>query len=180
MAIFNYVAGWNDDFLILPMSSNNTPPVPVRLLLNPVHFLSLGFGSGLSPWMPGTAGSVVGVLLFLLLAGLDWPGYLLIVVLALIAGIYLCDATARALKAHDHPAIVWDEIVGILITFFMLPKGAVWLLVGFLLFRLFDIAKPWPISLVDRHVGGGLGIMLDDVIAALFALLIIQISLYLL
>ena len=150
------------------MHIHNKPPAPLQLLLNPEHFLSLGFGSGLSPWMPGTAGSVAGVLLFLPLAGL----------IALLAGVYLCGKTATALKAHDHPAIVWDEIVGILITFFMLPREGFWMVSGFLLFRFFDIVKPWPISLLDRHVKGGLGIMLDDVIAALFALLIIQTALY--
>ena len=160
------------------MHIRNKPPAPVQLLLHPAHFLSLGFGSGLSPWMPGTAGSAAGVLLFLPLAGLDWLSYLLIVIALLLAGVYLCGKTARALKAHDHPAIVWDEIVGILITFFMLPKEGGWIASGFLLFRFFDIVKPWPISLADRHIKGGLGIMLDDVIAALFALLIIQTALY--
>ena len=162
------------------MHIHNNPPVPLQLLLHPAHFLSLGFGSGLSPWMPGTAGSAAGVLLFLLLAGLGWLSYLLIVIALLLAGVYLCGKTAAALKAHDHSAIVWDEIVGILITFFMLPKEGWWMVSGFLLFRFFDIVKPWPISLADRHVKGGLGIMLDDVIAALFALLIIQTALYLL
>ena len=160
------------------MHIHNKPPVPPQLLLNPAHFLSLGFGSGLSPWMPGTAGSAAGVLLFFLLAGLSWLSYLLVVLIALLAGVYLCDKTATALKAHDHPAIVWDEIVGILITLFMAPKEVWWIVSGFLLFRFFDIVKPWPISLLDRHVKGGLGIMLDDVIAALFALLIIQTALY--
>lgn len=162
------------------MHIHNKPPAPVQLLLNPAHFLSLGFGAGLSPWMPGTAGSVAGVLLFLLLGGLDRLDYLLVIVAALSAGVYLCGKTARALKAHDHPAIVWDEIVGVLITLFMAPREGLWILSGFLLFRFFDIVKPWPISLVDKHVKGGLGIMLDDVIAALFALLIIQTVLYLL
>lgn len=168
------------DPALIVMHIHNNPPVPAQLLLNPAHFLSLGFGSGLSPWMPGTAGSAAGVLLFLLLAGLDWLSYLLVVLIALLAGVYLCGKTATALKAHDHPAIVWDEIVGILITFFMLPREGGWIVSGFLLFRFFDIVKPWPISLADRHVKGGLGIMLDDVIAALFALLIIQTALYLL
>ena len=162
------------------MHIHNKPPVPLQLLLHPAHFLSLGFGSGLSPWMPGTAGSAAGVLVFFLLGGLGWLSYLLIVITLLLAGVYLCGKTARALKAHDHPAIVWDEIVGILITFFMLPREGFWIVSGFLLFRFFDIVKPWPISLADRHVKGGLGIMLDDVIAALFALLIIQAALYLL
>ena len=162
------------------MDNNNKAQVPASLLLNPVHLLSLGFGSGLSPKMPGTMGSIVGIGLFLLLPELDWNIYLLIVVVALILGIYLCAETARALKVHDHPAIVWDEIVGIFITLFMVPKEWLWLALGFILFRLFDIVKPWPISIADKCIKGGLGIMLDDVIAGLFSLLIIQIILYLL
>ena len=162
------------------MDNDNNARVPARLLLNPIHLLSLGLGSGLSPKMPGTMGSLVGIGLFLLLPTLAWQTYLSITVIALILGIYLCAETARALKVHDHPAIVWDEIVGIFITLFMVPKTWPWILLGFVLFRLFDILKPWPISLADKHIKGGLGIMLDDVIAGLFSLLIIQIILYLL
>ena len=162
------------------MDNDNNARVPARLLLNPIHLLSLGLGSGLSPKMPGTMGSLVGIGLFLLLPALAWQTYLSITVIALILGIYLCAETARALKVHDHPAIVWDEIVGIFITLFMVPKTWPWILLSFVLFRLFDILKPWPISLADKHIKGGLGIMLDDVIAGLFSLLIIQIILYLL
>ena len=158
---------------------NSNARVPARLLLNPIHLLSLGFGSGLAPGMPGTAGSAVGVGLFILLPVLDWRLYLGLVLLALFLGVFLCAATAAALHAHDHPAIVWDEIVGVFISLFMVPKEALWLLLGFVLFRVFDVLKPWPISLVDKQVKGGLGIMLDDVVAALFALCIIQITLYL-
>lgn len=162
------------------MDNNNKAQVPASLLLNPIHLLSLGFGSGLSPKMPGTMGSIVGIGLFIVLPELDWQIYLGIVIVALILGIYLCSATAKALNVHDHPAIVWDEIVGIFITLFMVPKEWIWLLAGFILFRIFDILKPWPISIADKKVPGGLGIMLDDVIAGVFALIIIQITLYLL
>ena len=162
------------------MDNNNKAQVPASLLLNPVHLLSLGFGSGLVPKLPGTLGSLVGVGLFILLPVLDWKIYLAIVIFALLLGIFLCSATAKALEVHDHPAIVWDEIVGIFITLFMVPKQWLWILLGFILFRVFDILKPWPISLVDKRMKGGLGIMLDDVIAGLFSLIIIQITLYLL
>jgi len=162
------------------MDKLNKPQVPVKLLLNPAHLLSLGFGSGLSPKMPGTMGSLVGVLIFALLPELDWRLYLGIICLAFIVGVMLCDYTAKALNVHDHPAIVWDEIVGYFITMFMVPKDWLWILAGFILFRIFDILKPWPISIADKHVKGGFGIMLDDVIAALFSLIIIQIFLYLL
>ena len=162
------------------MDNLNKPQVPVKLLLNPAHLLSLGFGSGLSPKMPGTLGTLVGVLLFVLLPVLDWKFYLGIISLAFLIGIVLCGYTAKALNAHDHPAIVWDEIVGYFITMFMVPKDWVWILAGFILFRIFDILKPWPISVADKQLKGGLGIMLDDVIAALFSLIIIQLILYLL
>jgi len=162
------------------MDKLNNPQVPVKLLLNPAHLLSFGFGSGLSPKMPGTLGTLVGVLLFVLLPVLDWKYYLGIIIFAFFIGIVLCEYTAKTLNVHDHPAIVWDEIVGYFITMFMVPKDWLWILAGFILFRIFDILKPWPISVADKQLKGGLGIMLDDVIAAIFALIIIQIILYLL
>ena len=162
------------------MDSSKQARVPAKLLQNPAHLLSLGFGSGLSPKMPGTMGTVVAVVLFLLLPTLDWKIYSAIVIVSFLIGIGLCDYTAKALNVHDHPGIVWDEIVGYFITMFMVPKTWLWILVGFVLFRLFDIWKPWPISVADKRLRGGLGIMLDDVIAGIFALIIIQIFLYLL
>jgi len=125
-------------------------------------------------------GTLIGVVLFILLPVLDWKVYIGIVTLAFIMGVFLCDYTAKALNVHDHPGIVWDEIVGYFITMFMVPKSWLWIVIGFILFRVFDILKPWPISLADKKVHGGFGIMLDDVIAGVFALIIIQITLYLL
>ena len=154
--------------------------VPANLLKHPAHFLSLGFGSGLSPKMPGTVGTLAGVIVYLCMAGLDWRLYLAVLILLFIAGVAVCSYTARALGVHDHPAIVIDEIVGYLVTMFLVPVTPVFIVTGFLLFRLFDILKPWPISVVDKSVKGGFGIMLDDLIAALFSLLIIQIIVYLL
>lgn len=162
------------------MDKQSKTQVPVKLLLNPAHCLSFGFGSGLAPKMPGTVGTLIGVLLFILLPVLDWKIYLGTVAVAFSVGVFLCDYTATALNVHDHPGIVWDEIVGYFITMFMVPKSWMWILIGFVLFRIFDILKPWPISIADKKVQGGLGIMLDDVIAGVFALIIIQIILYLL
>lgn len=165
------------------MDKNQQARVPVKLLLNPLHLFSLGLGSGLFPRMPGTMGTVVGVGLYLLLPEavlLDWKIYLTLILICLITGMFLCAYTAKALNVHDHPGIVWDEIVGYFITMFMVPKEWTWILIGFVLFRIFDIFKPWPISLADKRLRGGLGIMLDDVIAGIFALIIIQITLYLL
>jgi len=152
--------------------------IPTKMLLNPVHCLALGFGSGLTPKLPGTAGTLVGALLFILIPNISWIAYLVIVVCGFLFGIFCCGYTARILNVHDHHSIVWDEIIGYLITMFMVPKEWMWILIGFILFRAFDILKPWPISFIDRRMGGGLGIMLDDVIAALFSLAIIQIAIY--
>lgn len=162
------------------MDNTEQARVPAKLLLNPAHLLSLGFGSGLSPKMPGTMGTIIGVGLFLLLPAMDWKLYLAVITSTFLIGIFLCGYTAKVLNVHDHQGIVWDEIVGYLITMFMVPKEWLWIILGFVLFRLFDIWKPWPISIADERLKGGLGIMLDDVIAGIFALIIIQISLYLL
>ena len=161
------------------MDNNNKIRVPASLLLNPVHLLSLGFGSGLSPKMPGTMGTLVGVGLYNLFAGVRWEIYLAIVITALISGIFMCTYTAKALQVHDHPAIVWDEIVGYFVSLFMVPKDWLWVGLAFILFRFFDILKPWPISLLDKTLKGGFGIMLDDLVAGFFTLIIIQIILYL-
>jgi phosphatidylglycerophosphatase A len=162
------------------MDNTEQARVPAKLLLNPAHLLSLGFGSGLSPKMPGTMGTVIGVGLYLLLPSVNWLTYLAFIISAFIIGIFLCDYTAKTLNVHDHPGIVWDEIVGYFITMFMVPKEWMWILAGFVLFRLFDIWKPWPISIADKRLKGGFGIMFDDIIAGIFALIIIQIILYLL
>jgi len=146
-----------------------------RIAGHPVHWLAFGLGAGLVPWMPGTVGTAVGVLLFFGLAPLGVAGYAGAVALMALFGVWVCGASARELGVHDHPGIVWDEVVGYLVT--MLPVAGmafprplwVWILAGFLLFRLFDIAKPGPIRWLDRHVGGGLGIMLDDAFAGVAA-----------
>lgn len=140
------------------------------LLKDPVHFLALGFGSGLSPKAPGTAGTLMAVPLYLLIEPLSWPVYLAVVLMTALAGIAICDISARRLGVHDHPGIVWDEFVGYWITMFLAPAGWLWIVVGFVLFRIFDILKPWPIRWLDRHVAGGFGIMIDDVLAGIFAL----------
>ncbi len=157
----------------MPKADKRIPP---RLLLNPVHLLSLGFGSGLVPLAPGTAGTLVAIPLYLLAEPLGLSAYLLLVAVMLLAGIGLCSHTSRVLGVHDHGGIVWDEIVGYFIAMIAAPAGWAWVVAGFLLFRLFDIWKPWPINLLDRRVSGGTGIMLDDVVAGIYALLVIQLA----
>lgn len=146
-------------------------PAPRFQLTRPHHFLALGFGSGLAPWMPGTFGTLAAIPVYLLAAQLPVPAYLALTLVLFLGGIYLCGATARDAGVHDHPAIVWDEIVGFLIT--MIGVATTWqtVLAGFLLFRFFDIVKPWPIRALDRRVNGGFGIMIDDAGAGLLALI---------
>ena len=139
-------------------------------MLNPVHLLSVGFGSGLSPKAPGTAGTVVAIPLYLLIAEFPLIWYLAIVVFGFLLGVYLCEATSKALGVHDHSGIVWDEIIGFFITMTLVPLTWYWLLAGFLLFRFFDIVKPWPIRQADKNLHGGFGIMFDDVLAGFYAL----------
>ncbi|MHC8440984.1 MAG: phosphatidylglycerophosphatase A family protein [Candidatus Eutrophobiaceae bacterium] len=143
--------------------------VAPRLLANPAHFLSLGFGAGLVPRLPGTAGTLVAVPLWYGLANIPLSLYVCVWIGLFLAGIWLCAYTARALGVHDHPGIVWDEIVGFLVTMTGLPSGWVWALAGFVLFRILDILKPWPINLMDRHIHGGFGIMVDDLAAGAIA-----------
>lgn len=152
---------------------------PATIWRNPLHFIAFGFGSGAAPVAPGTFGTLVGLLLFLLLQPLPWISYLLVVGVAFAVGIQICGKTAADLGVHDHSGIVWDEIVGFWVTMIAAPQGWPWLITGFILFRLFDIAKPWPIGWADKQVSGGLGIMLDDLLAGIYACIGIQLIAYL-
>ncbi len=144
--------------------------VSVKLVFtDPVHFLAFGFGSGLVPKAPGTFGTLAAVPCYYLLQFLSVSNYLWILLATTLLGIYLCGESAKKLKTHDHPGIVWDEFVGFFITMTAIPCTLVNLIIGFCLFRLFDILKPWPIKWIDKKVSGGIGIMLDDVIAGVFA-----------
>ena len=149
---------------------------PSEILKNPIHFLAFGFGSGLSPKAPGTFGTLAAIPIYLaLIQYVNSSLYLVIVVLLSLLGFWLCGKTAKDFGVHDHPGIVWDEIVGFLITMFQAPLGWVWVLIGFALFRVFDILKPWPINWLDKKVEGGVGIMLDDILAGIFAWVVLQI-----
>jgi phosphatidylglycerophosphatase A len=135
----------------------------------PHHWLAYGFGSGLSPWAPGTAGTLAAVPLYVLLQPLPLTWYFGLLLVFFLLGIWACGKTARELNAHDPSALVWDELLGYLVTMAAAPPGWIWILVGFVLFRFFDILKPWPIRELDRRVKGGLGVMLDDAVAGLMA-----------
>ncbi len=148
--------------------------IPVSLLKNPVHLLSVGFGSGLAPKAPGTFGTIAALPFWYVLQFLPPAYYVVVLILAFILGVYLCGATADALGVHDHGGIVWDEFVGLWIALFMVPMHFGWILLGFALFRLFDIWKPWPIRVLDAKVHGGFGIMIDDVLAGVYAYITLQ------
>ncbi|RMX22032.1 phosphatidylglycerophosphatase A [Legionella jordanis] len=145
-----------------------------RVWQNPIYFLAFGFGSGLMPVAPGTWGTLAAIPVYLLIAGEAVWLYLLLTLLAFLIGIWVCDKVSKDLGVHDYSGIVWDEVVGFLLTMTAVPLSAFWIIIGFLLFRLFDIWKPQPIRMIDQHVGGGLGIMLDDLLAAIPAWIILQ------
>lgn len=137
---------------------------------NPWHLLATGFGSGLSPWMPGTMGSLAAIPFWYLMSFLPQDLYSLAVLLGISIGVYLCHRTAKDMGVHDHGSIVWDEFIGMWITLMAIPVNDWrWVLAGFLLFRVLDIWKPWPIRWFDRNVHGGMGIMVDDIIAGVIS-----------
>ncbi len=140
----------------------------------PHQWLAFGFGAGLAPWAPGTAGTLVGVPIYLLLAPLPLSGYLAAVAGLGLIGVWACDKAAAELGEGDPSAVVWDEIVGLLVTLTAAPAGWRWVAAGVVLFRVFDILKPWPIGAIDRRLEGGRGIMLDDVLAGLCAWAVLQ------
>ena len=146
---------------------------------DPIHWLAFGFGSGFSSIAPGTCGTVVAVVLYCLLPDLSLALYAILVLAMTAGGMVICGLTARALGAPDHPGIVWDEICGFFITMLAAPPGWLWLLAGFALFRCFDILKPWPIRQIDRGLGGGVGIMADDIVAGCFAWAVLQLLVFL-
>ena len=142
----------------------------MSLLRDPVHFLAFGFGAGLAPRAPGTCGSLVGIVAAWWLLDLPLPWRIGVVLLVIGAGIWICGESARRLGRHDDQRIVLDEIAGVLLAALTVPEKSLFALsLVFVFFRIFDIAKPWPIRDVDHSLKGGLGIMLDDLIAALFA-----------
>ena len=155
-------------------SSTGSAAAPASFQVGNIrHWLAYGFGAGLSPWAPGTVGTLVAVPIYLLLSPLPFWLYALLILSMIGAGVWACGAAARDSGSEDPSAIVWDEIVGFLVAMMAAPAGLAWIIAGFLLFRAFDIFKPWPVGAVDKRVRGGFGIMLDDIIAGLttFALL---------
>ena len=150
------------------------------LLSSPAGWLACGFGSGLAPVAQGTFGSLAAILPWLLLRQLSLPVNLLVIAIGFAIGVWACDVAGRALGVDDHRSLVWDEFIGqwiALLPALMAPWWAV--IAGFALFRLFDVWKPWPIRWLDRHLKGGMGVMVDDVVAGLFAAILLWLVLHL-
>lgn len=147
---------------------------------NPVHFLALGFGSGLISPAPGTWGTIVGWLMGIFLLQFMPSYYLLVLAIpGFILGVYLCEKTAHDMGVHDHGAIVWDEIIAIWLVLAFIPqKSWFWYILAFGLFRVFDIFKPYPIKYFDKNVENGFGIMLDDLLAAIYTILSVLLVFY--
>ena len=139
-------------------------------------FFAFGFGSGLAPFAPGTFGTLAAIPLYLILVQMSWPMYAWLVFIAFVVGVRLCDVTGGRLGIHDYGGIVWDEFVGFWITLFLIPFSWQNVVLGFIIFRFFDIIKPWPIDLLDKKVSGGFGVMIDDVLAGVYGLLVMLIA----
>lgn len=144
------------------------------LMQHPAYFCGLGFGSGLAKKAPGTFGTLIGFPLFWLIAGYSLSMQLLIISILFVIGIYFCSATGKALGVADHGGIVWDEIVAMMLVLTFTPMQLQWWLAAFLLFRLFDIWKPFPIRQFDAKLKNGFGVMLDDLLAGIYAIICLK------
>lgn len=156
------------------MDIKKNPPPPWRFMFqSPHHFIACGLGSGLSPWASGTAGTLFAWLVYPFLR-MGLPNdlhFTVFLILAFAYGIWACDRTGRALGVTDHGAIVWDEIVPFWCVLLLTPAGLLWQFAAFLLFRFFDITKPFPARWFDQKIKNGLGVMMDDAVAAAYSVL---------
>lgn len=157
------------------MRNYTPPPVPDSVWQKPSHFIAFGFGAGAIPVAPGTFGTLIAVPFYLLMQPLSHHMYLFLLLLIIIGSSWLCDKISNEIGVEDHQGMCLDEIVGYLVTMYGAPFGLKWMVIGFILFRLFDIWKPWPIKQVDERVKNGFGMILDDVLAGIYALIVLHI-----
>jgi phosphatidylglycerophosphatase A len=158
------------------VNQDRQQPKPRNIALgSPSGFLAFGFGSGLSPFAPGTMGTLAAIPFALVLKSLDPAWFWFALTVLFLLGVKLCSDVSQKLGVHDHGGIVWDEMVGYWLAVSLVPLQWQWLLGAFVLFRFFDIVKPWPIRQIDRKAGGGLGIMIDDVVAAVFTMIVLAV-----
>lgn len=148
--------------------------VPHKIWRNPLYFIAFGFGSGAIPFAPGTFGTLIAIPFYLLIRPINIYFYLALVLIFIMISSIICDRVSREMKVHDHPGINIDEFVGFFVTMIYAPSSWIWIIIGFILFRVFDILKPWPIRWLDENIKGGFGIVFDDVIAGIYASLILQ------
>ncbi len=153
---------------------------PRTIWTNPLHFIACGFGAGNVRLAPATFGTLIAIPFYLLFRHCHLWCYIGLVALAFCVGIWLCDKTAKDFGVVNHPGIVWDEMVGFWITMSLAPLKLnwLWIIIGFGLFRLFDIWKPWPIIWVNRHTKGGFGMMVDDLVAGIYAWVVLQVIIF--
>ncbi len=149
------------------------------LLRHPAGWIASGFGVGFAPVAAGTFGTLAALVPWWWLRELPLPHYALVLIAAFALGIWAAQWVIRTTHIEDPSVVVWDEFVGVWIALAAAPRGWIWLLAGFALFRLFDIWKPWPVRWADRELHGGLGAMLDDALAGLLALLVLQLAAWL-
>ena len=147
-------------------------PIPDAVFQKPLYFIAFGFGTGVIPVAPGTFGTLFAMFLYALLPPLSFIYHLAITLLLIVASIYICGKVSREIKLHDHTGMCLDEFPGFFVSMLFAPSGWMGMLFAFLLFRFFDIVKPWPINWVDKHVHGGFGMVLDDVLAGVFVSII--------
>lgn len=152
-----------------------SPPTPEKVWRDPLYFVGFGLGSGAMPFAPGTFGTLMAIPFYLVLRPLSLTAYLSFVIAFIVFSSWLSHRLSREIHEHDHPGMCIDEFAGFFVTMINAPHGIFWVILGFALFRLFDIWKPWPIYIIDRSVEGGFGMVLDDIVAGLFAMIIIQI-----
>lgn len=153
--------------------------LPKKSLLNPINFIATGFGIGMVPFAPGTFGTVLAIPIYIAFwRQASLVTYAVTLIIAIFFSMLICERASKNLGVSDHPSIVIDEMVGFWLTMFSVPANILTILLGFILFRIFDITKPWPIRWFDRNVKGGVGIVLDDLIAGLFSLILLKLFVY--
>jgi len=147
------------------------------MLRHPARFIAFGGGAGLAPVAPGTFGTLLALPLYWLIHPRLSPfEYLLLIAVLFALGVWSCDVTGRALGVADHGGMVWDEVVAFLLVLFFIPQGPFWQAAAFLVFRVFDILKPPPIRYYERTFKNGFGVMLDDLVAAFYTLIVFAIA----
>lgn len=162
-------------FKKIKRSTRPIPPVPDAVWHNPIYFLAFGLGSGAIPFAPGTFGTLMAIPIYLLIQPLPLVAYIIFVIAFIVLSSWICERVSRETRTEDHPGMCIDEFAGFFVAMINAPMGWSWIIVGFLLFRFFDICKPWPIRLIDKNLHNGFGMVLDDVVAGLFSMIIIQI-----